>query len=229
MHVEDKFVSISALMCEPTRARMLWNLLDGRAYTASELCIAADTSPTSASNHLARLLKAEVVKVDIQGRHRYYSLSNPEVAYAIEGLANLANNTSVKSLKKEPEKNGVKYCRTCYDHLAGLVGVKIVETLEIKGCLTKSKNIYLVSKKGWEWFSLFNISKGDFNNNNRRPLTRQCLDWSERRPHLAGQLGAEFLNKMLEKKWFKKVEFSRELVTTPKGRQGLYDSLGVVL
>lgn len=191
MNVEDKFVSISALLCEPTRARMLWNLLDGRAYTASELSIVADTSPTSASNHLARLLEAEIVKVEIQGRHRYYSLLNSEVAYVVEGLANLANNSSTKSVKKEPEKNGVKYCRTCYDHLAGFVGVKIVETLEKKGYLTKSEKIYLVSEKGWKGFQFFNISKEDFINN-RRPLTRQCLDWSERRPHLAGQLGAEF-------------------------------------
>lgn len=228
MSVEDKFVSISALMCEPTRAKMLWNLLDGRAYTASELSIVADTSPTSTSNHLSKLLEAEIVKVEIQGRHRYYSLSNSEVAYAIEGLANLANNSATKIVKKEPDKNGVKYCRTCYDHLAGFVGVKIVETLETKGYLIKSKNIYLVTEKGWEWFQLFNISINDFSNN-RRPITRQCLDWSERRPHLAGQLGAEFLNKILERKWFKKVEFSREIVATSTGRQGLYELLGITL
>jgi len=228
MDVEDKFISISALMCEPTRARMLWNLLDGRAYTASELSIVAGTSPTSASNHLSKLLEAEIVKVEIQGRHRYYSLSNSEVAYAVEGLANLANNNLTKIVRKEPKKNGVKYCRTCYDHLAGFVGVKIVETLEAKGYVTKSKNNYLVSEKGWEWFLFFNILKEDLTNN-RRPVTRQCLDWSERRPHLAGLLGAEFLNKMLERKWFKKVEFSRELVITAKGRQELYNLLGIVL
>src|SRR5947209_3419816 len=106
MNVEEKFVSISTLLCEPTRARMLWNLLDGRAYTASELSIVADTSPTSASNHLARLLEAEIVKVEIQGRHRYYSLCNSEVAYAIESLANLANKTATKISKKESEKTG---------------------------------------------------------------------------------------------------------------------------
>jgi DNA-binding transcriptional ArsR family regulator len=228
MNVEDKFVSLSALICEPTRARMLWNLLDFRAYTASELSIIAGTSPTSASNHLAKLLEAGIIKVEIQGRHRYYSLSNPEVAYAVEGLANLVNNNAATSVKKEPQKNGVKYCRTCYDHLAGFIGVKIVEALEVKGCLTKSENVYLVSEKGWEWFAFFNISKEDFKNN-RRPLTRQCLDWSERRPHLAGQLGAIFLIKMLERNWFKKVQFSRELVTTRKGHQELYNLLGIDL
>jgi DNA-binding transcriptional ArsR family regulator len=228
MSVEDKFVAISALLCEPTRARMLWNLLDGRAYTAGELSLVADTSPTSASNHLSKLLESEIVKVEIQGRHRYYSLSNAEVAYAVESLANLTNNGATKSIQKEPEHNGVKYCRTCYDHLAGFVGVKIVETLEAKGFLVKSKNAYLVSDEGWEWFSYFAISKENFTNN-RRPLTRQCLDWSERRPHLAGQLGATFLNKMLERKWFKRVEFSRELVATAKGRQEIYELLGVAL
>lgn len=228
MNVEDKFVSIAALMCEPARARMLWNLLDSRAYTAGELSIAANTSPTAGSNHLSKLLAAEIVKVEIQGRHRYYSLSNSQVAYAVEGLANLANNSAAKIVKKEPEKNGMKYCRTCYDHLAGFVGVKIVETLEAKGCLTKSKNVYLVTDKGWKWFMFFNISKEDLNNN-RRPLTRQCLDWSERRPHLAGQLGAEFLKKMIERKWFKKNEFSRELFITLKGRQELYNLLGIAL
>jgi hypothetical protein len=146
----------------------------------------------------------------------------------VEALANLANNNSTKSVKKQPEQNGVKHCRTCYDHLAGFVGVKIVETLETKGYLTKSKNIYLVTEKGWEWFQFFNISKDTFTNN-RRPVTLQCLDWSERRPHLAGQLGATFLNKMLERKWFKRVEFSRELVITGKGCQEIYELLGVAL
>jgi DNA-binding transcriptional ArsR family regulator len=228
MNVEDKFVSISALLCEPTRAKMLWNLLDGRAYTAGELSIAADTSPTSASNHLSKLLEAEVIKVETQGRHRYYSLSNPEVAYVIEGLANLSNNKAPKEKTKEQGKNGVKYCRSCYDHLAGYVGVEIVEALETKEYLSKSNNIYLVTEKGWEWFRFFNIGKEDFSNS-RRPLTRQCLDWSERRPHLAGQLGAVFFNKMVERKWFKKVKFSRELIVTNKAVQELYDLLNVTI
>lgn len=228
MNAEDKFVPIAALICEPARAKILWNLLDGRAYTAGELSLAADISPTSASNHLSKLLEANIVKVEIQGRHRYYSLFNSEVAYAVEGLAILANNSQVKSIKKEPEKSGIKYCRTCYDHLAGRAGVEIAEALETKGYLKKSGQVYSVSEKGWEWFLLFDISKDDFKNN-RRPVTRQCLDWSERRPHLAGLLGAVLLEKMLERKWFKKVQFSRELIITAKGRQELYDLLGVTL
>lgn len=228
MDALERFVSISALMCEPTRARMLWNLLDGRAYTAIELSLVANTSPTSASNHLSKLLEAEIIKVEIQGRHRYYSLSNAEVAYAVEGMANLATNSPDKGVKNGSPKNGVTYCRTCYDHLAGFVGVRIVEALEEKGYVSKSGNVYLVSGKGWKWFSLFDIEKETFNNP-RRPLTRQCLDWSERRPHLAGQLGAELLRKMLERKWFRKVQFSRELIITSKGCKELYELAGVAL
>jgi DNA-binding transcriptional ArsR family regulator len=228
MEAEEMFVSISGLICEPTRAKMLWNLLDGRAYTASELSVAADVSATAVSNHLSKLLNADIVKVETQGRHRYYSFSKPEVAYVIESLANFATADIMEDAKKSKPINGVKFCRTCYDHLAGFVGVKVVEALEKKGYLKKSDAGYAVSKKGWLWFAEFGIRKNEFANN-RRSLTRQCLDWSERRPHLAGQLGAIFLEKMLQKKWFKRVQFSRELVVTSKGREELFNLLGVAL
>ncbi|TMI93274.1 MAG: helix-turn-helix transcriptional regulator [Bacteroidetes bacterium] len=226
MDVQEKFILVSGLICEPTRAKMLWNLLDGRAYTASELSSIADISATSASNHLARLLEADIVKVEIQGRHRYYSFSNPEVAYVVEALANLVNSDSGNKDKKEIALNGIKFCRTCYDHLAGYVGVKVVEALEQKGYIKKSGTLYTVTTKGWNWFSGLDINKNDLENK-RRPLTRQCLDWSERRPHLAGQLGATLLEKMLQRKWFRKVQFSRELLVTPTGRKELNELLGI--
>jgi len=226
MDVQEKFILVSGLICEPTRAKMLWNLLDGRAYTASELSSIADISATSASNHLARLLEADIVKVEIQGRHRYYSFSNPEVAYVVEALANLVNSDSGNKDKKEIAVNGIKFCRTCYDHLAGYVGVKVVEALEQKRYIKKSGTLYTVTTKGWNWFSGLDINKNDLENK-RRPLTRQCLDWSERRPHLAGQLGATLLEKMLQRKWFRKVQFSRELLVTPTGRKELNELLGI--
>jgi DNA-binding transcriptional ArsR family regulator len=228
MEVEENFVSISGLICEPTRARMLWNLLDGRAYTATELSVISEISATAASNHLSKLLEADILKVEMQGRHRYYSFSKPEVAYVVESLANLANHKSSGRLKKETVTNGIKYCRTCYDHLAGFVGVSLVEALETKNCIKKSGTAYAVTEKGWNWFAQVDINKSDFTND-RRPLTRQCLDWSERRPHLAGQLGAIFLEKMLQRKWFRRVQFSRELIVTARGRQELYELLGLTL
>jgi len=228
MNVEENFVQLSALICEPTRARLLWNLLDGRAYTASELAIVGDISSTSASNHLSKLLEADIIKVELQGRHRYYSFSKPEVAYVVESLASLANAQSGKSFKVQSLPEGIRFCRTCYDHLAGYVAVKMVDAMESKGIIQKADGAYLVTTKGWKWFSEFDIHRNSFENT-RRPLTRQCLDWSERRPHLAGQLGAIFLNRMLDRKWFRKSQFSRELSITSNGRRDLYTLLKLEL
>ncbi len=224
---EDKFIVLSALICEPARAKMLWNLLDGRAYTAGELAIAADISPTSASNHLVKLLEADLLKVESQGRHRYFSFSRPEVAYVVESLANLANQQADKIRSRDGAvKTGVKYCRSCYDHLAGQLGVQITDAFEYKNWIIKDGSFYLVNEAGWKHLKDLNISENDLTGK-RRPVARQCLDWSERRPHLAGQLGALVLNRMLEKQWFRKVQFSRELILTDKGRLGLYDLLDI--
>ncbi len=228
MEVEEKFVLISGLLCEPARAKMLWQLLDAKAFSASELAIAADISPTAASNHLSKLLEADIIKVETQGRHRYYSLSNSEVAYVVEALANLANIRSPETHEPAIAATGIRYCRTCYDHLAGFVSIKIVEAMLRKGYLKKSDTRYMVTDKGWKWLAGFDIFQSDFSNS-RRPLTRQCLDWSERRSHLAGQLGAALLNKMFERKWFRRARFSRELMVTSKGRQEILALLGIVL
>jgi len=225
MNVEEKFVELTGLICEPTRAKMLWNLLDGRAYTASELALVSEVSPTAASNHLTKLLEAELVKVEKQGRHRYFSFSKPEVAYVVESLASLASDKD-SAIKKIEIQQGIKYCRTCYDHLAGLVGVKVTEALEEKKIISTSDAHYAITRNGWTWLTDFGITN-DVLANKRRPVTRQCLDWSERRPHLAGQLGALLLDRMLEKKWFRRVKFSRELVVTAKGSQQIYDLLRI--
>ena len=213
---ENKFVDIAGLVGEPARARMLWNLLDGRSYTASELAMAAEISGTSASNHLTKLLGADLLKVEKQGRHRYFSFSRPEIAYAIESLASLSSHSSKKMIT-EPPATGMKYCRSCYDHLAGYVGVKITEALERKKAIRKHVSGYLITSSGWKLFSALDIDKTEMIRS-RRSLTRQCLDWSERRPHIAGQVGALLLKRMLERDWFKRVRFSRELILTAKGK-----------
>lgn len=229
MEVGEKFVLIAGLICEPVRSKMLWNLLDGRAYTATELAVAADISATSASNHLAKLLEADLLKVENQGRHRYYSFAKTEVAYVVESLANLANDGSLEKTKSGvSDSAGVKYCRTCYDHLAGFVGVKMVEAFEQKDFLRPTETAYSITEKGWDWFTQIGISPDDFVGN-RRPLTRQCLDWSERRPHLAGQLGAKLLERTLDKHWFEKIQYSRELIVTPKGQKEILNLLEIKL
>lgn len=227
MDVSEEFSQIAALICEPARAKMLWYLLDGKAYTATELASYADISITSVSNHLSKLLDADMVKVQAQGRYRYYAFANPQVAYAVEALAQLTPvNSSIKLKQSSPA--GEKYCRTCYDHLAGFVGVQFVERMEKMGYLKKIEKEYQVTKNGWNFLQQFSIKQSNYDNN-RRPIARQCLDWSERRPHLAGQLGADLLQFMLLKKWLKKVQFSRELIVTAKGRQEFHELFGVSL
>ena len=225
MEEGNEFISIAALIGEPTRARILWNLLDGRSYTASELAVAAAISSSAASNHLTRLLEADLLKVESQGRHRYFSFARPEVAYVVESLATLTS-AATKTKTNAAVMPEIKYCRSCYDHLAGYVGVKVTEALKKKGMIKKSGAAYHITGKGWQWLLFFDIAENNIPNS-RRALTRQCLDWSERKPHLAGQLGALLLNKMLEKRWFKKVQFSRELVVTSKGKSELYNLLGI--
>jgi len=226
MDAEEKFILVANLICEPARARMLWTLLDGKAYTATELALVADISTTSASNHLSRLLEGDIVKVESQGRHRYFSFSRPEVAYVVESLANLSDHETKREASKNAELKGVKFCRTCYDHLAGFVGVKITEAFEKKRLIRKSETNYIVTNSGWKWLDDLGISQSELQNK-RRLIARQCLDWSERRPHLAGQLGAVLLEKMLQENWFRKVKFSRELIITSKGRKEIYNRLSI--
>ena len=226
MEYQNNFITISSLLGEQARAKMLWSLLDGRAYTATELAHEADISPTSASNHLSKLLDADLLKVEVQGKHRYYSFSKPEVAYVVESMAGLAIPHGKKITGNQKELSGIKFCRTCYDHLAGYIGVQVADAMELKNLIKKSPGQYTVTDKGWKWIDNFGITKDEVLIK-RRPLARQCLDWSERKPHVAGLLGAVLLKKMLERKWFRPIQFSRELTITVKGKKELYDLLGI--
>jgi DNA-binding transcriptional ArsR family regulator len=226
--MEDRFIAIASLVCEPARAGILWNLLDGRAYTATELAVAVNISSTSASNHLAKLLEADLLKVDKQGKHRYYSFSHADVAYAVESLANLASRGEVFEKKKDVAPSGLKFCRTCYDHLAGYVGVKIFDSLVQKQLLARYRGQYRVTTKGQAWLAEFGIQWDEIRAE-RRPFIRECLDWSERRPHLAGRLGSLLLERMLERGWFRRVRESRELILTANGQKGLLTHLNLEL
>ena len=207
---------------------MLWNLLDGKAYTATELALAADISSTSASNHLSKLLEADLLKVEAQGRHRYYAFARPEVAYVIESMANLSNKTTHANKEDKQDVAGIKYCRSCYDHLAGQVGVRITEALETKKLIRKFNREYTITGKGWQWLLQLDIHNEHIENG-RRSLARQCLDWSERKPHIAGQIGALLMQKMFERNWLRKMQFSRELIITSKGKKKIYELLGIQL
>ncbi|HEV2483331.1 MAG TPA: winged helix-turn-helix domain-containing protein [Puia sp.] len=214
--------SMAALIGDPIRANILWALLDGRAYTASELAVTVDTTPQNLSMHLSKLIKADLLSVEIQGRHRYYSFSRPEVAYAVESLAGLLPAKPKEAAVKEDPP--IRTCRTCYDHLAGRVGVALTETLVKQHLLDHTGNKFNPTPKGIRWFNALGIDCEALREQ-RRSFARACLDWTERRPHLAGSLGAAILQKMFDDSWLRRIPNTRAVLVTPKGRKALSDLL----
>ncbi len=225
--MKEHFKQTAALIAEPVRATVLWTLLDGKSFTASELAIAADTSASNISMHLAKLLNAGLLKAENHGRHRYYSYSRKEVAYAVEALGTLVPASSKKMASGDDCIAPVRQCRTCYDHLAGKTGVAITDALLKQKMITTVDNNFLLTKKGKKWFHELNID-ADALQQQRRSFLRPCLDWSERRYHMAGSLAASLLDKMLLQDWMRRIKNSRAIVITAKGQKNLYDMLKVV-
>lgn len=226
--MEKELGQITSLIGDPVRTNILWTLLDNRAYTATELAISADTSPQNISMHLSKLLQADLLTVESQGRHKYYKFSRPEVAYAIEAIGSLLPSGIHKKIIDNSDNNAIKYCRSCYDHLAGKVGVLITETLLKQKIIEAVANTYNVTKKGEHFFSEFDINI-DYLKKCRRAFAKPCLDWSERKHHLAGSLGAALLEKMLSLDCVRKTKNSRAIVITSKGQLHLYEKFKISL
>ncbi len=224
--MEKEIGYITSLIGDPVRTNILWTLLDGRAYTATELAISAGTSPQNISMHLNKLVQADLLTVESQGRHKYYRFSRHEVAYAIEAIGNLIPNDKHKKIVRNKDNSAIKYCRTCYDHLAGKVGVVITEALINQKLIELNASSYLITKKGSAFFSKLEINTDELRKY-RRIFAKPCLDWSERKYHLAGSLGAALLDKTLSLDWFRKTKNSRAIIVTSKGQQQLYESFKV--
>jgi len=222
------FSSITLLIGEPARAAMLWKILDGGIHSATELSIAADVSPQNASMHLAKLVKAGLLSVVKRGRLKYYRFTNPNVAYVIEAIANLMPKDSLMPPDSVSDSNRIKYCRTCYDHLAGKVGVAITDKLLSKKIIEAKGNDFTISNRGIKWFDGMDISIPKLKES-KRAFARKCLDWSERRPHVAGAVGAALADKFFELKWLQRVKNSRIVSITPLGQKKIYEALGVAV
>jgi len=251
--MKEQFKETAALIAEPVRATILWTLLDGRAFTATELAIAADTSASNISMHLAKLVRGGLLKVESQGRHRYYALSGPETAYAMEALALLgvpasqgsqgslasqgsAASQGLSASLRSPVSQGspaaqypspIKQCRTCYDHLAGKTGVAIADALLKQGMMTNIDGTFGLTAKGKRWFGELGINVDELAGL-RRCFLRPCLDWSERRYHIAGSLAAALLDKMLQADWIRRTKNSRAVIVTGKGQKELYAVLKII-
>ncbi|THD38266.1 MAG: ArsR family transcriptional regulator [Sphingomonas sp.] len=184
---------IAALIGDPARANMLTALMDGRALTVSELAGAAGVALPTASGHLTRLEQAGLLTAEKQGRHRYLRLSGGDVAAALEALMGLAQRTGAMRVRTGPRDAAMRECRVCYDHLAGARAVALVARLETNAMLDDSG----LTDAGRTWFAARGFVKGD----GRRAFCRTCLDWSERRHHLGGALGAAIFDRALAEKW----------------------------
>ncbi|AYB31654.1 ArsR/SmtB family transcription factor [Chryseolinea soli] len=228
MEKVSHFSTIALLIGEPARATMLWKILDGRMHTATELAIAADLSAQNASMHLAKLVKAGLLSVVKRGRLRYYQFANPNVAYVIEAIANLVPKENLMPPDDISNSSRIKYCRTCYDHLAGKVGVAITEKLLSRRIIEVNQRDFVISSSGIKWFDRLEISIPELKES-KRVLARQCLDWSEKRPHISGAVGAALANRLFELKWLQRVKNSRIVSITPLGQKKIYDLLGLVV
>lgn len=225
-HLENDFGEVAALFGDKARAKMLWNLLDGRAYTATELASCSNISAQSASNHLSKLLKKNILSVEKQGRHRYYKISSPEVAQVVESMAGLLSLQDNHKGIKRPKPSKFTYARTCYKHLAGEVSVKIIDALILNNILNATEKGYIVTELGRKWFSDLDIEVEELQKL-KRSFAHKCLDWSERKHHLAGALGDNLLEMMMDKDWFRKHKNTRELVVTGKGRLQIQQRLNI--
>lgn len=221
--------SIAAAIGEPARARMLFCLMDGRARTSTELAAMADVSPSTASAHLNRLSAERLVKAEAQGKHRFYSLDGASVADALEALSVLAGGSPPPFVPRTPRR--LRAARTCYDHIAGTAGVLLHDRFKVLGWIATASNrddAYEVTTAGAKAFGALGIDL-EATLALRRRFACACLDWSERRPHLGGALGAAVLNIALKKRWVSPDLDSRALTVTRTGRRDMMTRFGLSL
>jgi DNA-binding transcriptional ArsR family regulator len=217
MDVNLHTANTAKLIGDTTRATMLISLMSGRAMTATELAHVANVSPQTASSHLLQLIEGKLLTLEKQGRHRYYRLASSEVAHALEALMLLTPN---KKTHKTNALEPIYLARSCYDHIAGRLGVDLADALQAKGWLKVENKDFTVTHKGEKGLAELGLDLAVLKKQ-RRHFARQCLDWTERRHHVAGALGAALMTEMLERAWLKKDATTRVLYVTRAGREGL--------
>ncbi|MEK1889722.1 MAG: helix-turn-helix transcriptional regulator [Phyllobacterium sp.] len=225
-----RFAEIAALAGDPGRASMLNGLMDGRALTASELAQLAGITAQSASSHLTRMTDAGLLTVEKQGRHRYHRLASPAVAQMIESIMRIAApEIAAKPVRTGPRDTALRAGRTCYDHLAGHLGVAITDALIDGGHLELGLDAGEVTESGRVLLARAGIDIEAVAARRGRILCRPCLDWSERRPHLAGAVGAALCSHCFDQGWIRRVAGTRAVSVTPNGQRQLRETFGVIL
>lgn len=215
--IQPRFARIAAALGDPTRCRMLAALIDGAALPAGEIAQAAGVNASTASGHLAKLVGEGLLAVQVQGRHRYYRVHDGDVAQALEALSIVAERTSAADKWLREPYRSLKFARTCYRHIAGEFGVRLLQALLADGRLAASGEGYQLTAAGHAW--LRDIGMEAPARSERYAFA--CLDWSERRYHLAGRLATSLLDHFMARHWLARVPRSRALRLTPAGRRGL--------
>lgn len=230
MEGDADIAKVGALVADPARARIMLALGDGRALPATVLADEAGVSASTASAHLSKLVAGGLLDVRRQGRHKYFRVAGPDVAELIEVLARLSPATTVRSLRQGTKAEAVRLARTCYDHLAGLLGTCLMDALLEREILVEDDAgaDYRLSERGATELTAFGI-EFEALRLRRRPLIRGCIDWSERRHHLAGGLGAAMTRRMFELGWIERTRRSRAVHVTDAGHQGFRETFGVEL
>ncbi|SRR5690606_28246004 len=218
MKAGTDIAQIGSLVGDPARANMLAALMGGTALTASELALEAGVTSPTASTHLAKLVDGGLVRVKRQGRHRYYALADESVAGMLETIMGVAATLGPKRVLPGPRDKALREARLCYDHLAGEAGVAMLESFVDRGFVRLDRETAALSPAGSRFFADFGIDI-EAMSHKRRPVCRICLDWSVRRWHLAGGLGAAILERMMRAGWVRREKDSRILRFTPAGRR----------
>jgi DNA-binding transcriptional ArsR family regulator len=225
----NKVAEVGSLVGEPARAAILLALMDGQALTASELARCAGVTPQTASSHLSRLVAARLLKVEKQGRHRYHRLATPEIAKMLEGIMQIASSDGSvpRKIVVGPRDDALRKARTCYDHFAGRLGVSITEALEAKGVIEFGDDSGVVTSNGLTYLERIGIDLASPGARSTRPFCRPCLDWSERRPHVAGRLGKAICGHFFDRKLVRRLSGTRAIELTPNGRTALREMFGI--
>lgn len=219
MKAGPNIAAVAALVGDPARANMLTALMTGHALTASELAHEAGVTVQTASSHLAKLQEGSLIVQRKQGRHRYFSLADNDVAQVLEGLMGLAARAGHLRVRTGPKEPALRNARVCYDHLAGDQGVRLFEALASRRLIKVSGEEASLTATGEGFVREFGIELVPLREA-RRPLCRVCLDWSARRNHLAGGLGAAFLDRFYDLKWASRLEGTRVVSFTKRGEAG---------
>ncbi len=224
MNDATQLARLAAVIGDPARANILSILMDGRALTAKELAFVARVSPQTTSGHLARLTEAELLTVERQGRHRYFRLASPQVGEMLEAILAVAGPAPARQTTWRGGET-LRTARTCYDHLAGRLGVALADAMRERSLVTLTQDGGEVTAAGLDFLRDFGAEPPP----GRRVFCRPCLDWSERRPHIAGRVGAAIAHRCLHLGWVARLPDTRAVAITPAGRDGFAATFGVSL